>query len=49
MHSYIIVEAMFNCCHSDGETTKKNYKEKQSIFFTFQKKIFFMYTNAVLN
>lgn len=32
---------MFNCCHSDGETTKKNYKEKQSIFFTFKKKIFF--------
>lgn len=37
----MIVEAMFNCCHSDGETTKKNYKEKQSIFFTFLKKIFF--------
>lgn len=35
MPTYIIVETMFNCCHSDGETTQKNpknYKTKEINF-----------------
>lgn len=28
MPTYIIVEAMFNCCHGDGETTQNNQKKK---------------------
>lgn len=43
MHSYIIVEAMFNCCHSDGETTKKTTKKNKVFFYFFLNFFFYVY------